>query len=106
VDAVAGLRISQAASSRVSGDGGGNRRPLLLPGTADSGFLGMAASASTMALLGFPHGREAGKEVKGEGEQGKGERQGDEITYGSGEYIIFSSYLNSAQYVNNKKTII
>jgi hypothetical protein len=56
VDADGGLRISQAASSRVSGDGGGNRSPLLLPGTADSGFLGMAASASSMALLGFPHG--------------------------------------------------
>jgi hypothetical protein len=30
----------------------------------------------------------------------------DEITYGSGEYIIFSSsYLNAAQYVNDKKLL-
>ncbi len=45
-----------AAPSHVTKAPAGNRSPLLLPGTAHSGFLGMAASASTMALLGFPHG--------------------------------------------------
>ena len=50
-----GWRASNLAGC-VAGDGGGKRSPLLLPGTAHSAFLAMAASASSMALLGFPHG--------------------------------------------------